>query len=195
MGDSFTCEPTDPLGIPVMNSHNPHAHGNGASHSFYNVREQALGTLKPLRLICIGAGVSGINVLRTLRLNLQDYEAVVYEKNGDVGGTWFENRYPGCKCDIPSHCYQYSWRKNKEWSNFFAPAGEIGEYLCRVCKEENLSESIKLSHQVVAANWDEPSGLWKLRVRNLKTGEQFDDAANFLINACGILKYVLSLCC
>lgn len=188
MGDSFTSEPIHPLDNLAMDSHSSCAHENGASHAFYTVREQALGSTKPLRLICIGAGVSGINLLRTLRLNLKDYEAVVYEKNDDVGGTWFENRYPGCKCDIPSHCYQYSWRKNKEWSNFFAPAGEIGEYLCRVCKEENLNESIKLSHQIVAATWDEPSGLWHLRVRDLKTGEQFDDTANFLINASGILK-------
>lgn len=188
MGDSFTSEPIHPLDNLAMDSHSPYAHENGASHTLYTVREQALGSPKPLRLICIGAGVSGINLLRTLRLNLKDYEAVVYEKNDDVGGTWFENRYPGCKCDIPSHCYQYSWRKNKEWSNFFAPAGEIGEYLGRVCKEENLNESIKLSHQIVAATWDEASGLWHLRVRNLKTGEQFDDTANFLINASGILK-------
>lgn len=195
MGDSFTYVPIDPLDNSAMDSQNPYTHGDSASQPFYSVREQALGTLKPLRLICIGAGVSGINLLRTLRLNLNDYEAVVYEKNNNVGGTWFENRYPGCKCDIPSHCYQYSWRQNKNWSSFFAPAGEISEYLGCVCEEENLSESIKLSHQVVAASWDELSGLWTLRIRNLKTGEQFDDTANFLINACGILKYVLSLFC
>lgn len=194
MGDSFLSDPVETLDPPTMNSHSPCAHGDGASRTAYTVREQALGAPKPLRIICIGAGVSGINLLRTLRANLEDYEAVVYEKNDDVGGTWFENRYPGCKCDIPSHCYQYSWQQNKEWSSFFAPAGEIGQYLCRVCERENLNQSIKLLHQVVAARWDEPSGLWNLRVRNLKTGEQFDDTANFLINACGILKYVLSLC-
>lgn len=157
--------------------------------AMYSIREQPLGTPKALRIVCIGAGVSGINLLRTLRLNLRDYEAVVYEKNASVGGTWFENRYPGCKCDIPSHCYQYSWRPNKEWSNFFAPAEEIQAYLCRVCEEEEgMTESVRLSHQVVAARWDEAEGLWRLRVQNLATGELFDDAANFLINACGILK-------
>ncbi|CAN8099376.1 unnamed protein product [Discula destructiva] len=161
---------------------------HSANVPVYTVREQPLGTRKPLRIVCIGAGVSGINLLRTLRINLTDYEAVVYEKNSEVGGTWFENRYPGCKCDIPSHCYQYSWRHNKEWSNFFAPAAEVGEYLCQVCKEEGLNESIKLLHQVEAATWDEPSGLWNLSVRNMRTGEQVKDTANFLINACGILN-------
>lgn len=188
MGDSFVSEPIEPLENPTMNGSYPPNNANGATHPVYVVREQPLGTSKPVRIICIGAGVSGINLLRTLRLNLKKYAAVVYEKNADVGGTWFENRYPGCRCDIPSHCYQYSWRHNKEWTNFFAPAGEIGEYLCQVCKEEGLNESIKLLHQVQAARWDEPSGLWNVTVRNLETGEQFEDAANFLINACGILK-------
>ncbi|KAF3762532.1 FAD/NAD(P)-binding domain-containing protein [Cryphonectria parasitica EP155] len=154
----------------------------------YTVEEQPLGTPKHLRIVCIGAGISGINLLRTLWLNLQSYEAVVYEKNDDVGGTWFENSYPGCKCDIPSHCYQYSWRQKKDWTCFFAPSEEIKDYLCQACKDEGLVDSIKLSHQVVAARWDEPSGLWNLRIRNLKTGDQFDDTANFLINACGILN-------
>lgn len=164
-----------------------HTYSNSRS-AMYTVREQPLGTPKHLRIVCTGAGVSGINLLRTLRVNLQDYEVVVYEKNENVGGTWFENRYPGCKCDIPSHSYQYSWRQNREWSSFFAPAEEIEAYLCRVCEEEDMMDSIKLSHQVVAARWDEVSGLWKLTVKNLKTGEQFVDTANFLINGCGILK-------
>lgn len=192
MGDSFYCDPIeDPLYAPTMNRNHPHTtNGHGASHhpASYTVREQPLGTPKPLRIVCIGAGVSGINLLRTLRLNLTAYAAVVYEKNADVGGTWFENRYPGCRCDIPSHCYQYSWRPNKEWSNFFAPAGEIGAYLCRVCEEEGLAGSIKVLHQVEAARWDEASGLCNMTVRNLATGEAFQDDANFLINAAGILK-------
>lgn len=154
----------------------------------YTVDERPLGTSKHLRIICVGAGVSGINLVRTLRLNLKDYEAVVYDKNEGVGGTWFENRYPGCKCDIPSHCYQYSWRPNKGWSNFFSTAEEIEAYLCKVCKEENIMQSIKLSHQVLAARWDEVQGRWNVRIRNLRTGEDFDDSADFLVNGCGILK-------
>lgn len=193
MGDSFISDPPDSsFDAPTMNGTcSAHTTANGASpapSAAYAVREQPLGTPKPLRIICIGAGVSGINLLRTLRLNLASYEAVVYEKNADVGGTWFENRYPGCKCDIPSHCYQYSWRRNKEWSNFFAPADEIGAYLCRVCDEEGLGGAIRVLHRVEEARWEEESGLWRLVVRNLTTGERFEDAANFLINACGILK-------
>ncbi|KAG8165099.1 hypothetical protein KVR01_005374 [Diaporthe batatas] len=169
-----------------MNGH-AHTNGNGV-HPVYAVVDQPLGTSKPIRIVCIGAGVSGINLLRTLRLNLTDYEAQIYEKNENVGGTWFENRYPGCRCDIPSHNYQYSWRPNKQWSNFFAPAREIGDYLCQVCKEENMMPSIKLQHRVNSARWEETRGVWLLRVSDLQTGVEFDDEANFLINASGILN-------
>lgn len=194
MGDYAVDDTSDPLVSPCVTddihhiNHNLTNSHNNPRGGMYTIREQPLGAPKHLRIVCVGAGVSGINLLRTLRLNLQDYEAVVYEKNENVGGTWFENRYPGCKCDIPSHSYQYSWRQNKEWSNFFAPAEEISTYLCRVCEEEDLMSSIRLSHQVVAARWMEASGLWHVTVKNAKTGEQFHDTANFLINGCGILK-------
>lgn len=165
----------------------PPSHGH-RQFTPYTVDERPLGTSKPLRIICVGAGVSGINLVRTLRLNLKHVETVVYEKNEDVGGTWFENRYPGCKCDIPSHCYQYSWRPNKEWSNFFATADEIKAYLCQVSKEESILQFIKLSHQVLAARWDEGQARWNVRIRNRLTGQDLDDSADFLINGCGILK-------
>lgn len=180
---------SDHFELPDMNGHASRTNDNGI-HPTYTIREQPLGTPKPIRIVCIGAGVSGINLIRTLRLNLTEYELEIYEKNEQVGGTWFENRYPGCKCDVPSHCYQYSWRPNKEWSNFFAPAEEIGGYLRQVCEEENMMDSIKLRHQVTAAWWDELRGVWALKVLDLRTGVEFDDEANFLVNACGILKCV-----
>lgn len=154
----------------------------------YTFEEQPLGTARHVRIVGIGAGASGLNMIRTLRLNLSNYDIVVYEKNADVGGTWFENRYPGCRCDVPSHSYQFSWRPKKDWTNFFAAAEEIEEYLCKICDEERMRDSIKTSHQVVSARWNEKDGLWELVVRNLETGEEFSDHATFLVNGTGILK-------
>jgi cation diffusion facilitator CzcD-associated flavoprotein CzcO len=156
----------------------------------YRVLEQPLGTSKHVRIVGIGAGASGLNVIRTLRLNLTNYELVIYEKNEDVGGTWFENRYPGCRCDVPSHNYQFSWRPKPDWTNFHAPAEEIEEYLCKLCDEEGMRDSIRTQHKVVAAAWNEPQGVWDLKVQNLETGAEFDDHANFLLDGSGILKYV-----
>jgi cation diffusion facilitator CzcD-associated flavoprotein CzcO len=159
-----------------------------ASTAPYVVLEKPLGTAKHVRIVGIGAGASGINMIRTLRKNLSDYEHVIYEKNEAVGGTWFENRYPGCRCDVPSHNYQFSWRPNLEWTNFFAPAEEIEKYLCRICEEENMTDLIKTRHQVTGAWWDEAQGVWDLSISNLATGEVFRDQANFIVDASGILK-------
>lgn len=154
----------------------------------YQILEEPLGSTRHIRIVGIGAGMSGINMIRTLRLHLTNYEHVVYEKNASIGGTWYENRYPGCKCDVPSHNYQFSWRPNPEWSSFFSPAPEIQAYLCRVCDEENMSNVIKTEHQVERAEWDEKKGNWLLKVRNLHDNNVFDDHCDFLLDTCGILK-------
>jgi hypothetical protein len=66
----------------------------------YTILEQPLGTECHVRIVTIGTGASGINMIRTLRTSLTNYTHIVYEKNPKAGGKWYENRYPGCKCDI-----------------------------------------------------------------------------------------------
>lgn len=161
--------------------------------SKYTVSEKPLGTARHVRIVTIGAGASGINMIRTLRQKLSNYEHVVYEKNPAIGGTWYENRYPGCMCDVPAHNYQFSWRQNPGWSRFYAPAEEIEGYLCAVCEEEDMGREIQLQHQVTQAIWDEEASIWKLKVNNLKSREVFEDHCHFLLNATGILKYVSSV--
>ncbi|ORY62182.1 uncharacterized protein BCR38DRAFT_234267 [Pseudomassariella vexata] len=159
-----------------------------SANASYSVLEKPLGSAKHIRIVGIGAGASGINMVRTLRNNLTNYEHVIYEKNDNVGGTWEENSYPGCRCDVPSHNYQFSWKPNPDWSNFFSPAEEIKEYLWRVCEEERMSDVIKTQHKVTGAWWDEARGLWDVSIRNLSTGEDFRDQANFIVDASGILN-------
>ncbi|KAH6660128.1 hypothetical protein BKA67DRAFT_546945 [Truncatella angustata] len=161
--------------------------GSGSAVA-YTVSDKPLGATKHVKIVGIGAGASGINLIRTLRRSLTDYDFVIYEKNDGVGGTWHENRYPGCRCDIPSHNYQFSWRSNPDWSNFHSPAEEIRQYLCRVCEEENMLDSIKLRHQVTGAWWDEVRGVWDLNIKDLSTSEEFHDQAEFIIDASGILN-------
>jgi hypothetical protein len=66
----------------------------------YTVSESPIGTVRPVRIICIGAGASGVNLAYQIQQNMQKTDLVIYEKNPSIGGTWYENRYPGCKCDI-----------------------------------------------------------------------------------------------
>ncbi len=81
----------------------------------FAVREQTIAVARPVRVIVIGAGISGIAFAYKAQF-LENVEYVIYEKNVDVGGTWFESRYPGCSCDIPAHSYSYPWVANPEWS-------------------------------------------------------------------------------
>lgn len=163
-------------------------HGKAISTPAEDILERPLGALDHVRVIIVGAGASGLNMIRTMRKHLANFDLVVYEKNPEVGGTWYENRYPGCKCDIPSHNYQFSWHLNPKWSAFFAGAPEIEQYLLSLTEADQLRTSVKLSHQIVHAEWNEDDAQWLLRVKNLQTGDVFDDHCNFLLNAGGILK-------
>lgn len=154
----------------------------------YTILNKPLGTTRHVRIITIGAGASGINMTRTLQQSLTNFEHVVYEKNREVGGTWLENRYPGCRCDIPSHNYQFSWRKKQDWTNFCADANEIEQYLMECRDEVCKKDEIKLHHQVTGMTWMEDEGKWKVKVMNLEQEEEFEDYADFVINASGILK-------
>ena len=69
----------------------------------YRISQTPLYTRRPVRLICVGAGASGLQTAHKAELFLKGVDVVIYEKNSDLGGTWLENRYPGCTCDIPSH--------------------------------------------------------------------------------------------
>jgi cation diffusion facilitator CzcD-associated flavoprotein CzcO len=160
------------------------------TNSDYVVKEEPLGTLRRVRVVTIGAGLSGINMIRTLRLNTSNFEHVVYEKNPDIGGTWFENQYPGCACDVPSHNYQFSHTPNPGWTSLFSESGEIQSYLQHVCDKHGLREYIKLSHSVTLAQWDEEFGKWILKIRDEVAGTTFEDRCDFLLDATGILKYV-----
>lgn len=85
----------------------------------YTIQETPLGTARPIRVIAIGAGASGLNLAHKIQNHMQNIDLTLYEKNPEVGGTWYENRYPGCACDIPSHNYQFTWEPNPDWSALY----------------------------------------------------------------------------
>lgn len=82
----------------------------------YTPPETPLGSPRHLRVIAIGAGASGLNFARQIEKHMKNVSLVIYEKNPEIGGTWFENRYPGCACEIRFHNYQYTWEPSPEWS-------------------------------------------------------------------------------
>lgn len=101
----------------MADNHVPHVNGLSSPGAVpFKLVNEPLHTKRKLRLICIGAGISGIAAAYKYDQQLENVDFVVYEKNKDVGGTWLENQYPGCACDIPAHGYTYSWEGNPNWS-------------------------------------------------------------------------------
>ncbi|KAG4431544.1 hypothetical protein IFR05_012979 [Cadophora sp. M221] len=119
---------------------------------------------KKLRIVMAGAGISGIQLAHDVTTRLQDYEFDIYEKNAGLGGTWYENRYPGCACDVPSHTYQFAWAPNPSWSQFFSSSAEICTYLNRVVDQHNLRKYMHFNHRIASATWLEETSTWKITV-------------------------------
>ncbi|KAH8701505.1 steroid monooxygenase [Talaromyces proteolyticus] len=166
----------------------PRVYGWPTSKNGYTIQEVPSGTKRFRKAIVIGAGASGLSFAKFQQERMIDFECVIYEKNDEVSGTWTENRYPGCACDIPSVTYQYPWEL-KIWSRFYAYAPEILEYFKHVADKHGLRKFIKLQHEVIHAQWDNQSGKWCVKVRNLTDGTEFDDTADVLVNASGIFNY------
>jgi cation diffusion facilitator CzcD-associated flavoprotein CzcO len=117
-------------------------------------------------VVVIGAGISGILAAIRFPQRIPNLSLTVYEKNTDVSGTWLENRYPGCACDIPAHTYQATFAPNYEWSQFYASAPEIYAYWKKIAHTYDCMKYVKLQQQVISAIWDEDKAKWFLKVSN-----------------------------
>jgi cation diffusion facilitator CzcD-associated flavoprotein CzcO len=116
---------------------------------------------RDVHVAIVGSGFGGLGAAIRLReAGLEDF--VVLERANDLGGTWRENTYPGCACDVPSSLYSYSFALNPEWSRFFAPQREILDYLRRVARERGIIDHIVFGAEVRAGRWDEEEQRWLL---------------------------------
>jgi cation diffusion facilitator CzcD-associated flavoprotein CzcO len=118
---------------------------------------------------------------------IPNLELVIYEKNPEIGGTWYENRYPGVACDVPAHSYTLVYEPNVEWSEFYASGQEIERYLQKVADKYKVRRFMKFNHKCVGATWDEENGKWNVHVQGPK-GEDIKDSCDVLITATGILN-------
>ncbi|KAF8967753.1 hypothetical protein BDZ97DRAFT_1755839 [Flammula alnicola] len=143
---------------------------------------------KHLKVICIGAGASGLLLAYKMQRSLENFHLVLYEKNEAVSGTWFENRYPGCACDVPAHVYTYSFEPNPNWSSVYAGSKEIHQYFESFCDKYQLRKYIKLRHQVSKAAWNAKKGGWDVEIIDLAEGTTVNDYCDILVNAAGVLN-------
>lgn len=137
-----------------------------------------------LSAIIVGAGVSGI--CAAVRLQEMGVPFTIVEKNADVGGTWYENRYPGCAVDTPNHFYQFSFAPNNDWPQYFSRRDEIRKYLARVTDWFALRPAIRFGTELVSARFDTTRDLWQVSLRG-PNGESTLEA-RILITAVGQLN-------
>ncbi|KAF3011722.1 hypothetical protein E8E14_010037 [Neopestalotiopsis sp. 37M] len=143
---------------------------------------------KHVKVVTIGAGISGIFLSYLFQKHGENLEHVVYEKNGDIGGTWLENRYPGAACDVPSHAYTFAFALYPDWPKYLSPSEDIFRYLSRVVDCFELRKYMTFNSAVKGCTWDEAQGIWHLKIQDSITGEVRTDTCNILIGAGGILN-------
>jgi cation diffusion facilitator CzcD-associated flavoprotein CzcO len=114
-------------------------------------------------VVVIGAGFAGLCMAIKLK-EAGEMNFVVLERAAAVGGTWRENTYPGCACDIPSHLYSFSFAQSDTWTRLYPTQPEIRDYLERCVVQAGLAPFIRLSTTLEEAAFDEAAGLWRLRV-------------------------------
>lgn len=113
-----------------------------------------------LEVLVIGAGFSGLCMAIELRkAGVEQF--LILEQASEIGGTWRDNHYPGCACDIPSQLYSYSFEPNPNWSRRYAPQREIQAYLQHCVRKYGLEPYLRLSQSVTSLQFDEQSDCWE----------------------------------
>ncbi len=124
-------------------------------------RQQHGGQPVVVETLIIGAGISGIGAAIQFRnAGLQDF--LILEKAEDLGGTWRDNTYPGCECDVPSHLYSYSFAQKPDWSRVFAGHREILDYVRQTAEQHGILPFIRFSQPMQSAQWEEDQQRWQV---------------------------------
>jgi len=111
------------------------------------------------RTVILGTGFSGLGMaIRLLKDGERDF--VLLERAGEIGGTWRDNTYPGCRCDVPSHLYSFSFAPNPNWSSTFSPQQEILDYLRDVATRFGVLPHVRFHTELEFAEWDEDGARW-----------------------------------
>jgi 4-hydroxyacetophenone monooxygenase len=137
------------------------------------------------KVAIIGAGMSGI--LAGIRLKQAGVPFVILEKNLDVGGTWFENTYPGARVDVPNAFYSYSFAQKTDWPKYFSPQALLLDYFRECAERYGLREHIRFRTEVISAAFDEDRCTWTLHLRTPDGGDETLET-NAAISAVGQLN-------
>ncbi|MCK9249232.1 MAG: NAD(P)/FAD-dependent oxidoreductase [Solirubrobacteraceae bacterium] len=149
-----------------------------ATHAVPSVYRAALPD--EVRVAIVGSGFSGLGMAKGL-LDDGERDFVVLERADDIGGTWRDNSYPGCACDVPSHMYSFSWAQNPNWTRAFAGQEEIWAYQRDVAARFGINPYVRTGAGVTDATWDDDEQRWTL------TTDRGVVRARFLVSGTGPL--------
>ena len=134
------------------------------------------------KIAIIGSGFSGLGAAIALSNEGYGDDLIILERRSGVGGTWHDNSYPGCRCDVPSNLYSFSFAPNPHWTETFSAQPEIERYLQRTARQFGVLGKVAFDAAVEQARWDAGDAVWRLETsRGALT-------ADFLINGGGLLS-------
>ena len=154
------------------------------SYGVPGLRELPAEARANFRVVIVGAGMSGL--LAGIRLKHAGIGFEIVERHADVGGTWYQNTYPGCRVDSPNHTYSYSFHPT-DWPQFFSDQEVLRRYFDDCATHYGLRDNICFNTDVEEAVYDEAAGLWRVAVRH-RDGARETLVANAVISAVGQLN-------
>ena len=135
-------------------------------------------------VLIVGAGVCALALAVALgRLGIP---YTIVEKNDELGGTWYINRYPGCGVDTPNHSYSYSFGPRNAWTRYFCQREELLDYLKKVAAEHGIRQHLRLNTELTASRWDEGKRRWISSLKTRDGTERFESSV--LVSAIGQLN-------
>jgi cation diffusion facilitator CzcD-associated flavoprotein CzcO len=139
-------------------------------------------TAQQVDIAIVGAGFGGLGMAINLeRAGRRDF--VVLERDGDVGGTWYANSYPGCQCDVPSNLYSFSFAPKPDWTHTYPEQPQILDYLRECVTRFGIGDRIRTSTELTEAAWDADAARWRL---STSAGDEL--TARVLVPAPGVLS-------
>ena len=139
------------------------------------------GRAAEAEVLIVGSGFGGITMAAGLKAaGMEDF--LVIEKDSEVGGTWRDNTYPGCACDVAAHLYSLSFAQNADWTRLLATQSELQAYFVSVVDDLGLRPKIRFNTEMARANWDEAAALWRVTTR---AGDVI--SARVLVSGIGVL--------
>ncbi|QIX00642.1 hypothetical protein AMS68_006159 [Peltaster fructicola] len=145
-------------------------------------------------VLIIGCGFSGICTAIDLiqRNNCRNF--IIVERSGGIGGTWHDNKYPGCCCDVWSALYSFSFAQNIDWTRQYPGQEEILHYLVDIAQKYDIYQHVRFNTTVEEATWDDQQLKWRTRVttasgsKDAEFSPEYEITSDFLVSAVGQLN-------